>query len=75
MDHGADNVSLDLLSRLLMDMQCDSTRIIDSLVSEYQRSLLDIVFYGDRNSSMATSGTFHALALSDDALVLPETLT
>lgn len=36
MDHGADNVSLDLMSRLLMDIQNDSTRIIDSLVSEYQ---------------------------------------
>lgn len=37
MDHGSDNVSLDLMSRLLMDIQNDSTRIIDSLVSEYQR--------------------------------------
>jgi len=50
MDHGADNVSLDLMSRLLMDIQNDSTRIIDSLVSEYQRSMLDVVFYGDRGS-------------------------
>ena len=50
MDHGADNVSLDLMSRLLMDIQNDSTRIIDSLVSEYQRSMLDVVFYGDRES-------------------------
>eukprot|EP00960_Hanusia_phi_P033811 750649-Hanusia_phi.AAC.9 len=50
MDHGADNVSLDLLSRLMMDVQNDSTRIIDSLVSEYQRSMLDVVFYGDRSS-------------------------
>ena len=48
MDHGADNVSLDLMSRLLMDIQNDSSRIIDSLVSEYQRSMLDVVFYGDR---------------------------
>ena len=39
MDHGADNVSLDLMSRLLMDIQNDSTRIVDSLVSEYQRRL------------------------------------
>ncbi|KAJ1463617.1 hypothetical protein T484DRAFT_1873977, partial [Baffinella frigidus] len=36
MDHGADNVSLDLMSRLLMDVQNASTRIIDSLVSEHQ---------------------------------------
>jgi len=43
MDHGADNVSLDLMSRLLMDIQNDSSRIIDSLVSEYQRSVLDEV--------------------------------
>lgn len=40
MDHGADNVSLDLMSRLLMDIQNDSTRIIDSLVSEYQRRFM-----------------------------------
>ena len=51
MDHGADNVSLDLMSRLLMDIQNDSSRIIDSLVSEYQRSILDTVFYGDRETS------------------------
>ncbi len=50
MNHGADNVSLDLMSRLLMDIQNDSSRIIDSLVSEYQRSMLDVVFYGDRAS-------------------------
>jgi hypothetical protein len=31
------------MSRLLMDVQNDSTRIIDSLVSEYQRSMLDVV--------------------------------
>ncbi len=52
MDHGADNVSLDLMSRLLMDIQNDSSRIIDSLVSEYQRSILDTIFYGDRETSM-----------------------
>ncbi len=51
MDHGADNVSLDLMSRLLMDIQNDSSRIIDSLVSEYQRSILDTIFYGDRETS------------------------
>jgi len=50
MDHGADNVSLDLMSRLLMDIQNDSSRIIDSLVSEYQRSILDTIFYGDRET-------------------------
>jgi hypothetical protein len=48
MDHGADNVSLDLMSRLLMDIQNDSSRIIDSLVSEYQRSVLDEIFSGNR---------------------------
>mmetsp|Transcript_26639 Transcript_26639/g.63882 ORF Transcript_26639/g.63882 Transcript_26639/m.63882 type:complete len:860 (-) Transcript_26639:253-2832(-) len=42
-----DNISLDHLSRILVDIQQDSSSIIDSVVSQYQRELLDLVFIGD----------------------------
>lgn len=50
MNNSSDNISLDLMARLLVDVQADSSRIVDSLISEYQRSLLDVVYYGDRES-------------------------
>ena len=55
MDHGADNVSLDLMSRLLMDIQNDSTRIIDSLVSEYQRRCVCVRVSVSTSVSMCVS--------------------
>ena len=39
LDRGADNVSLDHLSRLLVDVHQDSSKIVDSLLSGYQRNL------------------------------------
>lgn len=42
-----DNISLDHLSRILVDIQQDSSSIVDSVVSQYQRELLDLVFIGD----------------------------
>jgi hypothetical protein len=47
MDRIKDNISLDHLARLLVDVHTDSSRIIDSLISSYQRSLLDLIFSGD----------------------------
>ena len=47
MDRRADNISLDLLSRVLVDIQMDSSRIMDDLVTSYQRSLMDMLFMGD----------------------------
>ena len=47
MDRRADNVSLDLLSRVLVDVQMDSSRIMDDLFTTYQRSLMDMLFMGD----------------------------
>jgi hypothetical protein len=46
-DRTAEKVSLDLLSRLLIDVQQDGSKILDSLISSYQRSLLDMIFLGD----------------------------
>lgn len=42
-----DNISLDHLSRILVDVQQDSSSIVDSVISQYQRELLDLVFLGD----------------------------
>ena len=42
-----DNISLDHLSRILVDVQQDSSSIVDSVISQYQRDLLDLVFVGD----------------------------
>ncbi len=50
LNNSADNISLDLLARVLVDVNNDSSRIVDSLISEYQRTLLDLVYYGDRES-------------------------
>lgn len=47
MERKADDVSLDMLSRLLVDVQSDSSKIINDLLSVYQRSLLTMIFCGD----------------------------
>jgi hypothetical protein len=39
-----DNLSLDNLSRLLVDVQVDSSKIIDNLVSPHQRVMLDLTY-------------------------------
>lgn len=47
MDRIKDKISLDHLSRILVDVQQDSTRIVDSVISQRQRDLLDLLFLGD----------------------------
>jgi WD repeat-containing protein 35 len=47
LDRQKDDVSLDLLSRLLVDLHQDSSTIMDDLLSQYQRGLLDMLFMGD----------------------------
>lgn len=47
MDRIKDNISMDLLARVLVDVQQDSCTIVDSLLSQRQRDLLDIVYAGD----------------------------
>ena len=47
MDRIKDNISLDHLSRLLVDVHIDSSTIVDSTISAYQRRLLNLVFDGD----------------------------
>ncbi len=47
LDRKADDISLDLLSRLLVDVHQDSSKILNDLLSSYQRSLLDMIFSND----------------------------
>jgi WD repeat-containing protein 35 len=47
MDRVKDNISLDHLSRLLVEVQADSSAIVDAIISQYQRNLLQLVFLGD----------------------------
>ncbi len=50
MNRVKDNISLDHLSRILVDIQQDSSSIVDSVISQYQRDLLDLVFIGDASN-------------------------
>jgi len=50
MDRMANNISIDLLARVLVDVQLDSSKILDDLLSGYQRGLLDMIFLGDAAS-------------------------
>ena len=47
MDRIKDNISLDHMARLLVDVQQDSSGIVDSIISQHQRELLDLIFLGD----------------------------
>ncbi|KAG5192767.1 hypothetical protein JKP88DRAFT_269267 [Tribonema minus] len=47
MDRIKDNISLDHLARLLVDVQQDSSSIVDSIISQHQRELLNLMFLGD----------------------------
>jgi WD repeat-containing protein 35 len=47
MEKVKDKISLDHLSRILVDVQQDSSQIVDSVISHRQRNLLNQIFYGD----------------------------
>jgi hypothetical protein len=47
LDKIKDNISIDHLSRILVDVQQDSSAIVDSMLSQYQRDLMNLVFVGD----------------------------
>eukprot|EP00937_MAST-01D_sp_MAST-1D-sp2_P002067 g2067.t1 len=47
MQRTAERVSLDLLSRMLVDVHQDSSMIMDDLLSSYQRAMLNTIFLGD----------------------------
>jgi len=45
-----DRLSLDNLSRLLVDVQMDSSKIVDNLMSPHQRVMLDLTYLNDAPS-------------------------
>ena len=47
MDRILENISLDNLARLLVDVHVDSSKIMESLLSNHQRDLLDMIFLGN----------------------------
>eukprot|EP00941_MAST-03F_sp_MAST-3F-sp1_P000708 g708.t1 len=47
LDRDEEHVSLDHLSRLLVDIHQDSSQIMKDLVSSYQQDLIDLVYMGD----------------------------
>ena len=47
MDRIKDSTALDHLSRLLVDVQQDNSAIVSSIISQYQRDLLQLIFLGD----------------------------
>ena len=46
MDRVKDELPIDLLARLMVDVQLDSSTLLDSLISTYQRTVLDVVYRG-----------------------------
>ena len=47
MDRIAKGISLDLLSRVLVETTADSSRVADNLLTQHQRSMLDLTFLND----------------------------
>lgn len=64
MDRIKDNISLDHMARLLVDVQQDSSNIVDSIISEHQRELLNLIFLGDAENRNKVS-TLFACSLPD----------
>lgn len=60
MDRIKDNISLDHLSRLLVDVQQDSSCIVDSIISGYQRDLLQVSKGGRKGKEGHHHTTPHA---------------
>ncbi|MFW9921846.1 MAG: hypothetical protein ACFFDW_00970 [Candidatus Thorarchaeota archaeon] len=40
-------ISLDILTRIIVDLTMDTSQMIDSLLTEYQRNLLDLIFMNE----------------------------
>ena len=50
MDRIAKGISLDLLSRVLVETTSDSSRVADNLLTQHQRSMLDLTFLNDAST-------------------------
>lgn len=50
MDRVKDNLSLDLMSRLLVDVTDDSSKVVSNLLSAHQKSMLELTFLEDSDN-------------------------
>ena len=50
-DRLSDDISIDMLSRLLVDVHQDSSNIAESLLSFFQKQLLSMIYNGDEVSA------------------------
>ena len=50
MDRVKDRVSLDLLSRLIIDVHEDTSRVVENLLSPSQRAMLNLAYHGEGGS-------------------------
>ena len=57
MDDAADSIKVDDLARVLVDVHQDSSEIMNDILSDFQRKLLNMMFMGD----MANRGKFNVL--------------
>ena len=60
-------VSLDVLTRIIVDLTMDTSQMIDSLLTEYQRNLLDLVFMDE-----SAKRSKYLLIMAEDISVHPE---
>jgi WD repeat-containing protein 35 len=60
-------VSLDVLTRIIVDLTMDSSKMIDSLLTEYQRNLLDLIYLGE-----SIQRPKFLLLMADDISVHPD---
>ena len=58
-----DAISLDHLSRLLADVQTDSSEVMEAFISPAQRQMLELVFRGDaeNRNKVLTAGSVAAV--------------
>ncbi|NHJ85245.1 MAG: hypothetical protein FK734_07270 [Asgard group archaeon] len=60
-------VSLDILTRIIVDLTMDTSQMIDSLLTEYQRNLINLVFMNESNKRHK-----FLLIMADDISVHPD---
>jgi WD repeat-containing protein 35 len=60
-------VSIDVLTRIIVDLTMDTSQMIDSLLTEYQRNLLNLIYSGE-----ADKRTKFIVIFAEDISVRPE---
>ena len=64
-DRLSDDISIDMLSRLLVDVHQDSSNIAESLLSFFQKQLLSMVYNGDEVSTVHPNRRLGLVTVAD----------